>query len=177
MNKATRTPAQAPVPRPAAAPSAATPRDRAAAPSAAAATGDDHLRDALRGAGLRVTSQRLVLLRTLRDLERHVTADELLAAAGDRLPGLSLPTVYATLDLLVRLGLVRRLPSAAGATMYDAGELAHEHLVCRSCGAVVDVPGSADLRALRQAAARAGLTVDGAEVTLSGLCAACAPRS
>jgi Fe2+ or Zn2+ uptake regulation protein len=135
---------------------------------------DNDLRTALSAAGLRVTSQRLVLLRALRELDRHVTAEELLGAAGERLPGLSLPTVYATLDLLVRLGLVRRIPSASSATLYDAGALAHEHFLCRSCGAVVDVPGTADLRALRQAAERAGLTVDGAEVTLSGLCASCA---
>jgi Fe2+ or Zn2+ uptake regulation protein len=135
---------------------------------------EQDLRDALRGAGLRVTSQRLVLLRTLRELERHVTAEELLAGAGERLPGLSLPTVYATLDLLVGLGLVRRIDGAAGAALYDAGQLAHEHLVCRSCGKVVDVPGNADLRALRQAAERAGMAVEGAEVTLSGLCPACA---
>ncbi|HEX6390620.1 MAG TPA: Fur family transcriptional regulator [Solirubrobacteraceae bacterium] len=135
---------------------------------------DTELRTALRDAGLRVTSQRLVLLRTLHELDRHVTAEALLAAAGERLPGLSLPTVYATLDLLVRLGLVRRIDGAAGAALYDAGRVAHEHLVCRGCGKVVDVPGSADLRALRQAAARAGMAVDGAEVTLSGLCAACA---
>jgi Fe2+ or Zn2+ uptake regulation protein len=137
-------------------------------------TTEDQLRAALADAGLRVTSQRLVLLRTLRELERHVTAEELLAQAGQRLPGLSLPTVYATLDLLVRLDLVRRIPSASGATLYDAGELVHQHLVCRGCGTVVDVPGSADVKALRQAAERAGLTVDGAEVTLSGLCASCA---
>jgi Fe2+ or Zn2+ uptake regulation protein len=137
-------------------------------------TTDEQLRAALADAGLRVTSQRLVLLRSLRSLDHHVTAEELLADASERLPGLSLPTVYATLDLLVRLGLVRRIPSASGATLYDAGQLTHEHFVCRECGDVVDVPGSADLRALRQAAARAGLTVDGAEVTLSGLCAACA---
>jgi len=134
---------------------------------------DDTLRTALAGAGLRVTSQRLVLLRALRELDRHVTAEELLAAAGERLPGLSLPTVYATLDLLVRLGLVRRVNGASGAALYDAGELAHEHLVCTSCGAVVDVPGSADLRALRRAAERAGMSVDGADVVLQGRCANC----
>ncbi len=134
---------------------------------------DHELRTALAGAGLRVTSQRLVLLRSLRDLDRHVTAEELLAAAGERLPGLSLPTVYATLDLLVRLGLVRRVNGASGAALYDAGELAHEHLVCGSCGAVVDVPGSADLRALRRAAERAGMRVEGAEIVLQGRCADC----
>lgn len=134
---------------------------------------DTDLREALASAGLRVTSQRLVLLRTLRELDRHVTAEELADAAGDRLPGLSRPTVYATLDLLERLGLVRRVTGARGATLYDAGAAAHEHLVCRSCGAVVDVPGSADLRALRRAAEAAGMHVDGAEVVLQGTCARC----
>lgn len=134
---------------------------------------DTDLREALAAAGLRVTSQRLVLLRTLRELDRHVTAEELATAAADRLPGLSMPTVYATLDLLERLGLVRRVTGARGAALYDAGTTAHEHLVCRSCGAVVDVPGGADLHALRAAAERAGMRVDGAEVVLQGTCARC----
>jgi Fe2+ or Zn2+ uptake regulation protein len=134
---------------------------------------DNELREALSAAGLRVTSQRLVLLRTLRELDRHVTAEELLGAASSALPGLSLPTVYATLELLERLDLVRRVAGAGGAALYDAGRAAHEHLVCRGCGTVVDVPGSADLRALRRAAERAGMSVDGAEVMLQGLCPAC----
>ena len=134
---------------------------------------DIELREALSAAGLRVTSQRLVLLRTLQRLDRHVSAEELFGAASGTLPGLSLPTVYATLELLERLGLVRRVAGAGGAALYDAGRAAHEHLVCRDCGAVVDVPGSADLGALRRAAERAGMAVDGAEVMLQGLCAAC----
>lgn len=138
---------------------------------------DTELREALAAAGMRVTSQRVVLHRALRELDRHVTAEELLAAASDRLPGLSMPTVYATLDLLERLGLVRRVAGTGGATLYDAGTAAHEHLVCRRCGAVVDVPGSADLRALLRAAERAGMAVDGAEVVLQGTCAACRARS
>jgi Fe2+ or Zn2+ uptake regulation protein len=138
---------------------------------------DAALRSALRAAGVRVTSQRLVLYRTLRELGRHVTADELLRATADRLPGLSVPTVYATLDLLGDLGLVRRIGGAGGATLYDAGTEPHEHLVCRSCGAVVDVPGSADVAALERAARRAGLAVEGAEVVLNGLCADCRPAS
>ena len=50
---------------------------------------------ALRGAGYRVTPQRLVIHRTLVELGRHVGAEELLAAVGHRLPNVSLPTVYS----------------------------------------------------------------------------------
>jgi Fe2+ or Zn2+ uptake regulation protein len=137
---------------------------------------DTQLREALAAAGLRVTSQRLVLHRALRELDRHATAEEIAAAAGDRLPGLSMPTVYATLELLERLGLVRRVTGAGNATLFDPGTEPHAHLVCRSCGKVFDVPGAADLGALTRAARSAGMQVDEAEVLLQGVCADCAAR-
>ncbi|MGH2942821.1 MAG: Fur family transcriptional regulator, partial [Solirubrobacteraceae bacterium] len=69
----------------------------------------DELSTALRERGMRVTPQRVVLHRALHELDRHVTADELLDAVADRLPNVSLPTIYATLDLLEELGMVRRV--------------------------------------------------------------------
>jgi Fe2+ or Zn2+ uptake regulation protein len=134
---------------------------------------DARLSAALRAAGLRVTTQRLVLHRVVMELGRHASAEEITSAAAGRLPGLSLPTVYATLELLERLGLVRRVTGAGPAALYDPGTEPHAHLVCSSCGAVVDVPGEADVAALRRAARRAGLAVDGTEVVLHGRCAAC----
>src|ERR1700712_1688102 len=73
----------------------------------------------LRERGMRVTSQRIVVDRALRELDRHVTADELLDAVSDRLPNISLPTIYATLDLLEELGMVRRV-QRAGTTPFDS---------------------------------------------------------
>jgi Fe2+ or Zn2+ uptake regulation protein len=134
---------------------------------------DARLREALRDAGLRVTTQRVVLHRVVLELGRHASAEEITAAASERLPGLSLPTVYATLELLERLGLLRRITGAGPAALYDAGAEPHAHLLCSSCGAVVDVPGEADVAALWRAARRAGLAVEGAEVVLHGKCAAC----
>src|SRR5205823_14520766 len=61
----------------------------------------------LHARGRRATSQRLVLHRALLELNRHATADELLRATVERLPQLSLPTVYATLELFEELGLGR----------------------------------------------------------------------
>lgn len=133
----------------------------------------DELAAQLRGAGLRVTSQRLLLHAALTEIGRHATADEVMRAAAPRLPGLALPTVYATLELLAQLGLVRRV-AAGGAVRWDPAAEAHAHFSCRGCGAVVDLPGTADAAALEQAATRAGLAVDGVDVVLHGRCAACA---
>jgi Fe2+ or Zn2+ uptake regulation protein len=130
----------------------------------------------LRQRGQRVTSQRLVLDAVLAELDRHVTAEEVLRAAEDRLPGLSLPTVYATLDLFEELDLVRRVPTGGGAVLYDPRADEHHHLVCRSCGAVVDVEASVDPAPALAAARAAGARADRADVVLSGVCAECAAR-
>jgi Fe2+ or Zn2+ uptake regulation protein len=134
---------------------------------------DERLVAALRAGGHRVTSQRLVLCRVLNELARHATADEVLNAAAQRLPGLSLPTVYATLDLFARLGVARRVDGAGSAVLYDPRTDAHQHFLCRNCGRVLDVDAALGERRLLAAARAAGLEVDGVEVTLRGLCADC----
>jgi Fe2+ or Zn2+ uptake regulation protein len=110
----------------------------------------------------------------LGDLDRHVAAEEVLRAAEPRLPNLSLPTVYATLDLLAKLGAVRRVVAPGGAALYDPRAEAHHHLACRSCGRVVDVDGALDATPLLAAARAAGARPEGVQVVLSGLCADCA---
>jgi Fe2+ or Zn2+ uptake regulation protein len=137
------------------------------------ASPDDQLAQLLRDAGMRVTSPRLVLHRALRELDRHVTAEEVAAAAADRLPGLALPTVYATLDLFAQLGVVRRVAAGSGAALYDPRAEDHAHLVCEVCGEVSDVEVQLDLRRAGRAAVRAGADVRAAEVVLRGRCARC----
>jgi Fe2+ or Zn2+ uptake regulation protein len=123
----------------------------------------------LRARGMRVTSQRLRVHRALQELGRHATADEVRRAAG---PGLSLPTVYATLELLVELGAARRV-GAGSAALYDPRTDPHAHLVCERCGAVSDVALSLDTDALVAAARRAGVAARDAEVVLRGRCGNC----
>ena len=139
-----------------------------------ASSQDARLSAALREAGLRVTSQRLVLHRVLSELGTHATAEEIATQAGDRLPGLSLPTVYATLDLFERLGLVRRVSTTTGTSLFDPRIEPHEHFVCDSCGRVIDVPARSDTARAESAARRAGLTVAHVDVVLHGRCADCA---
>jgi len=138
-----------------------------------AVRGTEDLIDAIRARGGRVTPQRRVIVRYLLEQPRHVTAEQLLAAVEPTLPGVALPTVYATLELLSEHGLVRRLDVAGGAAVYDSRRDPHHHVRCRRCGAVEDLSVAVDLAPALAAATAAGFAVERESLTLTGLCAAC----
>jgi Fe2+ or Zn2+ uptake regulation protein len=126
----------------------------------------------LRERGMRVTSQRVLVHRALGELDRHVTADELLEAVTERLPSVSLPTIYATLELLEELGMVRRL-QRAGTTLFDPRVEPHHHLVCSSCGTVEDLDSDLDSAALERAAGRQDFQPERIEAIVHGRCRNC----
>ena len=126
----------------------------------------------LRERGYRTTAQRVVIHDVLQGAGRHLTAEQVLSLVGERLPGISLPTVYATLDVLEELGLVRRVHTPS-ALLFDPRPDDHAHALCRSCGRVEDVEVSADLEPTVAAARRAGYAPHRAEVLVTGLCADC----
>jgi Fe2+ or Zn2+ uptake regulation protein len=129
---------------------------------------------ALRQRGQRSTPQRLAIARVLTDLDRHVTAERVHAEVSARMPGVSLPTVYATLDLLEELGLARRVATEGGAVVYDPRTDDHHHLVCRACGRITDLDAPVDTAGVTAAARAAGFAPDASEVVVRGLCADCA---
>jgi len=126
----------------------------------------------LRERGMRVTSQRVLVHRALRELDRHVTADELLDAVSDKLPNVSLPTIYATLDLLEELGLVRRV-QRSGTTLFDPRTDPHHHLICTECGSIADLDSELDTTALESAAGARGFSQERVEAVVHGRCASC----
>ena len=131
------------------------------------------LTTALRERGMRVTPQRVVVHLALQELDRHVTADELLDAVTERLPSVSLPTIYATLELLEELGMVRRV-QRAGTALFDPRTAPHHHLVCTSCGSVEDLEGELETSALERAAGRHGFKHERVEALVHGRCRDCA---
>lgn len=137
---------------------------------------DTALAGALRARGQRVTSQRLVLHRILRDLDRHVTAEELARRAAEQLPGVSLPTVYATLALFEELGIVRRV-AAEGAVLYDPRTDAHHHVRCSRCGRIEDLDAPLEDASVLAAAEEAGYEADRTEVVVVGVCPDCRGRA
>ncbi|MBX5470512.1 MAG: transcriptional repressor [Thermoleophilaceae bacterium] len=140
----------------------------------ATAAHDSELAQELRRGGQRVTSQRLVINRALKALDRHVTAEEVLSAVTERLPGVSLPTIYSTLELFERLGIVRRVSARGGAVLYDPRREEHSHLICERCGKVEDLDLTPETEGVLAAARRQGFEPARAELVLHGLCAACA---
>jgi Fe2+ or Zn2+ uptake regulation protein len=135
---------------------------------------DDDLIHELRGRGLRVTSQRIVIHRTLCSQTQHMTAEQVLEKVSGVLPGISLPTVYSTLELLEDLGLVRRFGTGNGAVLFDSRVEPHAHTVCRRCGATADLDSGALSEQAAACAAEAGFVPDHAQLVVWGLCGRCA---
>ncbi|HEY7622482.1 MAG TPA: Fur family transcriptional regulator [Solirubrobacteraceae bacterium] len=134
---------------------------------------DTALTEALRSRGLRVTPQRIAIARAVRDLNGHVTAEDVFGHVSAQTPGISLPTVYAALELLQQLGLVRRVATEGGTVIWDARVADHHHAVCRECGRIVDLDAALDQADVVAAARAAGFAVDDAQLVVRGLCSAC----
>jgi len=98
-----------------------------------------HLEAALRRRGARPTRQRRVVYAALAERFDHPTAETIHHAARRRSPGMSLATVYTTLDLLVAAGLAARVAGADGTARYDARIDRHDHRRCLACGRIEDV--------------------------------------
>ena len=115
-----------------------------------------------------------VILGELRRRDRHSTVDEIRTAVGRELPGISTPTIYATLELFADLGLVRRLDAGVGATLYDPRTHSRQHLVCQICKEVVDLDTNTDSANLLRAAGQLGFHGQTVAISIHGVCAACA---
>jgi Fur family peroxide stress response transcriptional regulator len=135
----------------------------------------------VRSSGLKLTPQRMAIVRELASDPTHPTAQELFERLRRTLPTMSFATVYNTLDTLASAGLCAALSLAPGASRFDANMTAHHHAVCDRCGLVRDIPceGSAvepvDTAAPPLAAAP-GFAVRVVERIYRGLCAECADR-
>jgi len=134
------------------------------------------LREALEGSGQRFTEQRAAVFRFLASTDSHPSADEVFLAVRRNLPGISLATVYKSLETLVGCGLAVKLTYSDGSARYDGRTDPHHHARCLSCGKVMDIKGNVperELDSLREHAQ--GFTVTGYRLELSGYCADCAP--
>lgn len=90
--------------------------------------------------GFRLTPQRRLVVQALHDAHGHLSAEEIIAYVEERAPGINRSTVYRTLDLLEGLGCVFRSEIGGRFIYHHAEEGHHHHLVCRSCGRMIDCP-------------------------------------
>jgi len=129
----------------------------------------------IRQAGYRLTRPRQAVLRVLAESEVALTVAEVHRRARARYPRLGLVTVYRTLDLLLNLGLVHRLPGEVSGQLYVRADL-HPHghlLICRSCHRAVEIPCTGLEEMTHEVERQTGFAVQGHWLELFGLCPAC----
>lgn len=117
----------------------------------------------LRQAGILPTLQRMAVADVLLNAPAHMTAEQVLVAARQRLSGLSRATVYVVLQLFVRRGLLKELPMDGAATVYDSNTRPHHHLYDVDTGEVADLP-EGDLQVLGVDQALGGRELAGVDV-------------
>ncbi|MGD0779563.1 MAG: Fur family transcriptional regulator [Dehalococcoidales bacterium] len=103
-----------------------------------------HIMESLREKGYRLTPQRLMILAAIESSDEHISAEEIYAQVAAKYPDVNISTVYRTLELLKKLGMVYEINLGEGRIRYHAEESGHHHhLVCQSCGTVTDIDESA----------------------------------
>lgn len=147
-----------------------------AAVSAGRAAGDHDSRnwtERIRDTGLRVTSKRIALMVTL-EAHPHATVDELYAYTKAEVGNLTKQAVYASLGEFADRGLVRRIDPPGSPARYETRtDDNHHHLVCDTCGDIVDVDCAIGAAPCLHPVDDAGFQVRMAEVTYRGVCQAC----
>ena len=129
-------------------------------------------RSVLNVTGLRVTSQRALILEVIR--HGHLDADEIYRQAREKQPRLSLSTVYRTLQVLKKLGLVEELHFDDAHHHYEVKPSSeHHHLVCLGCGKVVEFECPLSPKMKEDIAREKGFEVTGVEIRMTGYCPKC----
>ncbi len=93
--------------------------------------------------GYRLTPQRMMILSAIEGSESHISAEEIYAQVVAKYSHVNISTVYRTLELLKRLGLVTETDLGEGRVRYHPADKGHHHhLVCEECGAIIDLDES-----------------------------------
>jgi Fur family transcriptional regulator, ferric uptake regulator len=94
----------------------------------------------LREMGYRLTPQRMMIVAAIEDSDHHISAEEIYTQVRARYPHMNISTIYRTMELLERLGLVTETNLGEGRVRYHSAEKGHHHhLVCQKCGKIIDL--------------------------------------
>ncbi len=132
----------------------------------------------LREKGYKITPQRRAVLETLGGSSTYLTPAELFELARVQKPDIGIVTVYRTLDVLGHLNLVCKLNLPDGSTgfLLRRPYTHHHHLVCASCGLVVDFSECGINELEHTVADTTGFTINSHSLELNGICPECKRR-
>ena len=133
------------------------------------------MKEALRASGCRVTRQRSAILRYIASTNTHPSARQVFEEARKEYPGLSLATVYNTLETLARMGLVKVIDFQATGNRHETNLIPHINLICTVCGAIQDFDVGVSLH-LDSVEKKLAFEVQDYRMEYYGVCAECKER-
>jgi Fur family ferric uptake transcriptional regulator len=130
--------------------------------------------DIMRSNGLRVTSQRLLILDAICEGHGHTTVGQIFARVRQKDRSIDRSTVYRTLDVFVELGLIVSADTGIGEKVYEiAKPEPHHHLVCKNCGKEREIDNTVMQRLFGVIEEEYRFAINMDHVVLFGLCQAC----
>lgn len=98
----------------------------------------NQITEKLKGVNLKTTSQRIVILRAISEMKNHPTPEFVYSAIKEENPGITLATVYKTLETFSDCGLVNKITTADGKLRYDPNIQDHNHIYCTNTDEIID---------------------------------------
>lgn len=126
--------------------------------------------------GLKWTTQREAIARAFLESERHLSAEELFhKLRRESKAGVGLATVYRTLRLLCEANVAGEREFGRGRALFEhkLGHESHDHLICTSCGAIVEFQADGLQRQVANSAASRGFRATSHELMVFGICRRC----
>ena len=124
--------------------------------------------------GIRTTSQRALILEIIRQGQGHLDADELYRRARIEQPRISLSTIYRTLRMFKKLGLVEEVHLDESQHRYEVKPASeHHHLVCLSCGRIIEFNYPLSRQVKRNVSEARDFEIIDTKVRMTGYCSKC----
>lgn len=121
-----------------------------------------------------MTPQRMMIVAAIENSTNHISAEEIYAQVTEKYPNVNVSTVYRTLDTLEEMKLVTKTDLGDGRVRYHPADKGHHHhLVCRECGAIIDLDEKA-LMGLQETLLREyNFVAEMRHLGISGRCVKC----
>ena len=124
----------------------------------------------------RMTQQRRMILEIVKRPGSHLSADEVFMLVREKIPNISLATVYRNLEVLATAGQISQFVTSDGLRRYDVGPQRHYHLHCVRCGLIWDLPAKIFPDFEEIAHGNSGCRILGHVLEFEGICNQCSSK-
>ncbi|MDO9536431.1 MAG: Fur family transcriptional regulator [Bacillota bacterium] len=139
------------------------------------------IEEILRTKKIKVTPQRMAVYSILKKTQAHPNVEMIFQKLKPDYPAMSLATVYKTVDVLKRVGLIQELNVGESGLRYDAVVSPHSHVYCEKCGKVDDVDDLEldefqDQALLNKVIEKSGFNISAVQLYFFGICPDCSEK-